>query len=59
MVVITNGGMKLEIPYESFKQDYEPFGWKILEDKRIPKEEKVIAKDTKEEKDTKSKDKKK
>ena len=49
MVVITNGGMKLEIPYESFKQDYQPFGWKIIEDKRIPKEEK----------DTKSKDKKK
>ena len=45
MVVITNGGMKLEIPYESFKQDYEPFGWKIIEDKRIPKEEKVIAED--------------
>lgn len=60
MVVISDGGnMKLIVPYESYKQDYEPFGWKILEDKRIPKEDKVIAKDTKEEKDTKSKDKKK
>lgn len=60
MVVISDGGnMKLTVPYESYKQDYEPFGWKILEDKRIPKEDKVIAKDTKEEKDTKSKDKKK
>lgn len=60
MVVISDGGsLKLKIPYESFKQDYEPFGWKIIEDERIPKEDKIIVKDTKEEKDTKSKDKKK
>lgn len=60
MVVISDGGnVRLEVPYESYKQDYEPFGWKIIEDKRIPKEDKIIVKDTKEEKDTKSKDKKK
>ena len=40
MVVISDGGsLKLKIPYESFKQDYEPFGWKIIEDKRIDKNE--------------------
>ena len=60
MVVISDGGsLKLKIPYESFKQDYEPFGWKIIEDEKIPKEDKIIVKDTKEEKDKKSKDKKK
>ena len=40
MVVISDGGsLKLKIPYESFKQDYEPFGWKIIEDERIDKSE--------------------
>lgn len=62
MVVITNGGMKLEIPYESFKQDYEPFGWKIIEDKRIDKNEQkkketteTIVENKKEDKEIKKK----
>ena len=62
MVVITNGGMKLEIPYESFKQDYQPFGWKIIEDKRIDKNEQkkkeateTIVENKKEDKEIKKK----
>lgn len=63
MVVISDGGsLKLKIPYESFKQDYEPFGWKIIEDKRIDKNEQkkkgtteTIVENKKEDKEIKKK----
>ena len=63
MVVISDGcSLKLKIPYESFKQDYEPFGWKIIEDKRIDKIEQkkkeateTIVENKKEDKEIKKK----